>query len=259
MAHTLYNVFFSPTRGTEAITEKVAGAIAKDRNLSSLIINLTKPSKRPVPISGEAGDVLVFGFPVYAGRVPTILMESIALLDGKGATAVVVGVYGNRNYDDALLEAADLLTMQGFNVIAAGAFIAEHSMTPRVGKGRPDRDDLSAAARFGHDIAALLKSGKHKMPSIKGNRPYRDGMPDANTKPSTTAACTACGICTRLCPMGIIDVAKPAKVGSGCLQCNACVKECPENAKLFDAEGARKLVALLEGACMTRKEPELFL
>ncbi|MEG1827376.1 MAG: 4Fe-4S dicluster domain-containing protein [Gordonibacter sp.] len=259
MAHTLYNVFFSPTKSTEAITDKVADAIAQDRDLSNLIMNLTKPNRRPALVSGEPGDVLVFGFPVYSGRVPAVLMESIALLEGEGAVAVVVGVYGNRDYDDALLEAADLLTMQGFNVIAAGAFSAEHSMAPRVGAGRPDADDLATATQFGHDVAALIEAGERKMPSIKGNRPYRDGMPDTGMRPSTTDACTACGICVKLCPMGIIDADDPAKVGDGCLQCNACVKGCPEDAKVFDAEGAKKIVAMLEGNCMARKEPELFL
>ena len=98
--------------------------------------------------------------PVYSGRVPAVLIDCIDQFEGDGAKAVVVGVYGNRHYDDALLEAADLLGERGFKVIAAGAFIGEHSMAPRVGAGRPDADDLAVAAQFGHDVACLLYTSR---------------------------------------------------------------------------------------------------
>ncbi|RDB64611.1 4Fe-4S ferredoxin [Gordonibacter sp. 28C] len=257
--NSIYNVYFSPTKATQTIAYAVADAIAADRDLTSIAINLTKPNSRPVRAGGQAGDVFLFAFPVYGGRVPTVLMDCIDQFQGEGAKAVVVGVYGNRDYDDALLEAADLLNERGFEVVAAGAFIGEHSMAPRVGAGRPDADDLAVAAQFGHDVAALIEQGASTMPAIKGNRPYRDGMPDADVRPVTTDACTSCGICVKLCPMGIIDADDPAQVEAGCLQCNACVKGCPEGAKHFEGEQAAAIVAMLEGNCMARKEPELFL
>ena len=111
----------------------------------------------------------------------------------------------------------------------------------------------------GHDVAALIEQGATETPAIKGNRPYRDGMPDTGARPATTDACTKCGICVKLCPMGIIDADDPAKVADGCLQCNACVKGCPQGAKRFEGEQAAAIVAMLEGNCMERKEPELFL
>lgn len=258
MTHTLYEVFFSPTKTTEAITHKVARSLAHDCSLGNCTVNLTKPDKRPTPLTSTSDDVLVFGFPVYGGRVPTVLMESIALLKGQKTPAVLLGVYGNRAYDDALVEAADLLAGRGFIVRAAGAFIGEHSMAVQVGAGRPDTDDLATAAQFGHDIAGLVKTGRRDVPFIKGNRPYRAGMPDADLRPTTTDACTACGVCVSQCPLGIIDAADPAKVASGCLRCNACVKSCPEHAKLFTGEQVKQLVALLESTCQERKEPELF-
>ena len=236
--NSIYNVYFSPTKATQKIAYEVADAIAADRDLTSIAINPTKPKSRPVP---------------------AVLIDCIDQFEGDGAKAVVVGVYGNRHYDDALLEAADLLGERGFKVIAAGAFIGEHSMAPRVGAGRPDADDLAVAAQFGHDVAALIEQGATETPAIKGNRPYRDGMPDTGARPATTDACTKCGICVKLCPMGIIDADDPAQVADGCLQCNACVKGCPQDAKRFEGEQAAAIVAMLEGNCLERKEPELFL
>ena len=147
--NSIYNVYFSPTKATQKIAYEVADAIAADRDLTSIAINLTKPKSRPVRAGGQENDVFLFASPVYSGRVPAVLMDCIDQFGGDGAKAVVVGVYGNRHYDDALLEAADLLAERGFKVIAAGAFIGEHSLTARVGTGRPDDADIAVAQRFG--------------------------------------------------------------------------------------------------------------
>ena len=42
----------------------------------------------------------------------------------------------------------DILTEQGFYVIAAGAFIAEHSVFPSVASGRPDDKDKAEMKAF---------------------------------------------------------------------------------------------------------------
>lgn len=173
--NSIYNVYFSPTKATQKIAYEVADAIAADRDLTSIAINLTKPKSRPVRAGGQENDVFLFAFPVYSGRVPAVLMDCIDQFEGDGAKAVVVGVYGNRHYDDALLEAADLLSERGFKVIAAGAFIGEHSMAPRVGAGRPDADDLPWPR----------SSGTTWPPSSSRARPKRP--PSRATAPTATA------------------------------------------------------------------------
>ena len=252
-------VYFSPTHTTKTIAEEVANALAAALAASVEVVDLTLPEHRPTDVSCEAGDVLVFGFPVYAGRVPALLLDKIARFSGDGTPAVVVGLYGNRDYDDALLEAADLLTDHSFNVVAAGAFIGEHSMTARVAAGRPDGNDLAAAAQLGRDAAAKIAAGAFDAPAIKGNRPYKDRPAPADIRRLTTDDCTSCGICVERCPMGIIDAVDPAIVGPGCIRCNACVKACPDQAKFFNDEATNKVVAMLESAYLERKEPELFL
>ena len=103
--NSIYNVYFSPTKATQKIAYEVADAIAADRDLTSIAINLTKPKSRPVRAGGQENDVFLFAFPVYSGRVPAVLIDCIDQFEGDGAKAVVVGVYGNRHYDDALLAA----------------------------------------------------------------------------------------------------------------------------------------------------------
>ena len=117
--------YFSPTHTTKTVAEEVAGALAAPLGASVEIVDLTLPGHRPADVSCGADDVLVFGFPVYAGRVPALLRDEFAHLIGQDTPAVIVGLYGNRDFDDALLEAADLLGERGFDVVAAGAFIGE--------------------------------------------------------------------------------------------------------------------------------------
>jgi hypothetical protein len=90
-----------------------------------------------------------------------------------------VVVYGNRDYEDALIELHDISITQGFVPVAAGAFIAEHSYSTTkrpIAHGRPDPDDLDRAQEFGKKVREKLKGlrflddiGKIKIP---GNIPY---------------------------------------------------------------------------------------
>ena len=259
MPSSVRAVYFSPTRTAKTITEAVADALAASLEAERATVDLTLPAQRPADVSCTADDVLVFGFPVYAGRVPVLLREQFAHLSGQDTPAVAVGLYGNRDFDDALLEAADLLGERGFAVIAAGAFIGEHSLTSRVGTGRPDDADVAMAREFGRELGARLAAGEAVAPpAIKGNRPYKELKPGGDVRPLTTDDCTSCGICAARCPLGIIHEDDPCVVDAGCLHCCACMKSCPENAKRFASESTDQVIAMLESKCLERKEPELF-
>lgn len=77
------------------------------------------------------------------GRIP-LLLEPV-IKNKNGNPAVIMAVYGNRDFDDAILEARDIFTEKGFKVVSAGAFIGEHSYTKNVGTGRPDTEDQKRA------------------------------------------------------------------------------------------------------------------
>lgn len=251
-------MYFSPTNTSKTITGAIASAIGGETK----IIDLTRPEAREQAYHFDENDILVLGYPVYGGRIPAILQKVFQNMKGEGTPAVLAAVYGNRAYEDALVEAQDILAENGFTVIAAGAFIGEHSYTEKVGTSRPDAEDRKIATDFGQRIAEKLAAmAAEQMPeiTIEGDRPYKDAMGAMPFKPATTDACTNCGKCAQWCPVGVIDPQNAKKVADGCILCAACVKGCPEHAKYIDAEPILKIKAMLESKCVDRKSPELFL
>ena len=114
--------------------------------------------------------------PVYAGRVPALAVERLKGVKANGAKCVIVAVYGNRAYEDALLEMQDVATEIGFQVIAAVAAIAEHSICRMYGAGRPDDEDAKVLASFGLDIINKVNDTQSFGPLVlPGNRPYKQG------------------------------------------------------------------------------------
>ena len=70
----------------------------------------------------------VIAVPSYGGRVPGTAAGRLGAIRGNGARAVLVCVYGNRAYEDTLVELQDIAKQAGFRVTAAVAAVAEHSI-----------------------------------------------------------------------------------------------------------------------------------
>ena len=118
-------VYFSATYTTHRIVGHLAKRLSEE--ITECDITNIAPAENVIIPKDE---LLIVGIPVYAGRVPEMAVERIRQFKGKGTPAIAVAVYGNRDYDDALLELSDLLADNGFQVISAGAFIAQHSILP---------------------------------------------------------------------------------------------------------------------------------
>ena len=259
MAASVHAVYFSPTGSSRAMAQEVASVLAQKLSLTHAEDwDWTFPEGRTAAYNVSAGDVLVFAFPVYGGRVPQLLIEPLERLAGQGAHVVPLAVYGNRHYDDALLEAVELLNTRLFAVLSAGAFVAEHSYTSRVGTGRPDADDMAALAAFARKAANRIAHGPGAMVLVPGNRPYKALPPAADIRPKTLDGCTECGLCASVCPVRVISDAAPSQTASGCVRCCACVKICPEQARIFDDPLVSRIVGMLETNCLARREPEIF-
>lgn len=153
---SIKSVFFSPTETTAKIVIKIAQGINPDIITG---INLTPPGVRNQDFGQLKGELTVIGTPVYAGRVPPEAVHRLRRIKGNNTPAVVVVVYGNRDFEDALLELRDIATELGFRPIAGGAFIGEHSYsneTTQIAVGRPDDQDMETAKRFGEAIKGKM-------------------------------------------------------------------------------------------------------
>ena len=266
-------LFFSPTYTTRKITTAIAGGIAQKMQLApASSINVTTPLQRRETPSFCTGDIVVFGVPVYIGRVPNLIRDFFASIKGNGAIGVPVVVYGNRAFDDALIELKDIMQGNGFQCIAAGAFIGEHSFSYTLGGGRPDTEDLQIATSFGEEIASRILEGyiPPQDLNVPGNPyPYKfynaksssnNSIDIRKVKPETHPdKCTNCGICAMLCPMGAIDPTNCSLVPGICIKCCACIKMCRPKAKYFTDPTYLEHKEILErNFTSPRKEPELF-
>jgi Ferredoxin len=255
----IFKVSFSPTHTTQTISTILADTLSEKTGKDITDINLTLSDYSAEEYEFGPTDILLLGFPVYGGRIPALVKKRLPKLHARNTTAILSATYGNRDYDDALLEAKDLLTEQGFTVIAAAAFIGEHSFSQKLAANRPDPHDRSIARQYAEQIADKILSNQLQEITVKGKKPYTNHFAGFPFLPKTNANCSDCFICVQNCPARIIDTVNPRIVTSGCIQCFSCIKSCPVRAKYFDDEQLLQITEYLENNFMDRKEPELFI
>lgn len=165
----VFDIVFSPTSGTEKVSNYIANALEGE----TVAVDLTDSGLGFRTVAMTKEDVAVIAVPSYGGRVPAVVAERLGMMRGNGAQAVLVCAYGNRAYEDTLVELEDAAKGAGFRVIAAVSAIAEHSIVRQIAAGRPDAQDAAQLTGFANQIQQKISAGDASEPAIPGNRPYK--------------------------------------------------------------------------------------
>lgn len=268
--------YFSPTNTTKIILETIYESMgiqkAEVLDLTRVdVVNQINSDIKSGKIQKEDNQIVILGAPVYSGRIPQEAVNRFKLLKGNNRPAVVVVVYGNRAYEDALLELKDLALEIGFKPVGAGAFIGEHSFSNKetpIAVGRPDESDREKAREFGKSVINKLGSVEHfadldkiaEQLKIPGNFPYKERTSAPPISPVTMEdICIKCGLCVEVCPTQAITLGEIITTNAqACLRCCACIKNCPTDARIMDHPKMIEIAQWLNSNCSTRKEPEFY-
>lgn len=271
-------IYYSPTH----TSRQVARSIARGMGIARM---------QEVDLTTDASDELlevtdsicIVAAPVYGGLLAPVAAQRLSRLHAVNCVAVPVVVYGNRDYEDALVQLRDMLDSSGMTPVSGAAFVGEHSYSRPgmpIAEGRPDSCDLSIAEHFGeevwHKIAHQLAADQKLEPSARdfalrydaplnellppvqmpGNIPYKTLSAPTPQAPVTDDMCCGCGECVPLCPTQAIRIEGDRSVTAIdlCTKCCACVKFCPVGARTFDTP----YTAMLHQRCGTRRKPECF-
>ncbi|HUW05597.1 MAG TPA: EFR1 family ferrodoxin [Williamwhitmania sp.] len=258
-------IYYSPTGTTQTIVREIGHGLG----LSPIAEYNISSTKTDSGFELSNRGLTVIGMPTYSGRLPIDAIERLKKFHANNAPAVIVAVYGNRAFEDALLELKEIASNSGFNVIAAAAFIGEHSYSTvdkPLAQGRPDKLDLIQCADFARRVHSKMMGlkGKNEVSELEvpGNYPYKERkqLDEAISPETDFAKCTKCGICVDACPTNAITINDEVITNKElCTWCCACIKSCPVDARFFNNPIINATKERLYSICTERKEPEFFL
>ena len=255
----LYELYFSPTGGTKKAADYIANGFGNDVTP----INFFEKSTDLSSLKLNENDIVLIAAPCYGGRAPEIAINAMKKLQGNGAFAIPVAVYGNRATDDQLAEMQDVLTAAGFTVIAGIEALAEHSLGREIAKGRPNAEDKKVLESYGLKIKETISQKSYNLSlKLPGNRPYKLRGAPATSVPLVVnkETCIGCNTCAVQCPTNAIPTDDPTTtIPSLCISCMHCTTVCPTGARTETPEKSAAIIKKLGEMCPEPKENKLYI
>ncbi len=249
-------IFFSATDTNKKNTLAIAAQLGTVNE-----IDVTDFSAEGTSATFSPDEIVVFGSPVYGGRMQMVAKRRLAAFKGNNTPCVLTVTYGNRDYDDALLEMYDMAVANGFRPVAAAAMIGQHTFG-EIQVGRPDQNDIAQHTDFAKKVSEKLSAGSWSPEEllIKGNRPYKDGGKGGSFRPSTNDSCINCGLCAAKCPTAAINPDDVSEIDNDkCISCFRCIHVCPVGAKEMASEQYTAFAKDFSARLAPRRENEYML
>ena len=245
-----YEITFSPTGGTKKCADRLSAAWNEKTE-----IDLMKRQDDFSKYTFTAEDICLVAVPSFGGRVPAVATERLNQMQGGGAKAILVVVYGNRAYEDTFVDLEDTLKAAGFQPVGGAAVVAEHSIMREFAAGRPNAEDEVQLKEWSEKLKEKAEQGGEI--TFPGNRPYKKY--GALPMVPKAESCQGCGKCVSICPVGAIPADQPNEtIAEKCITCMACVATCPMQARALNPVALAGAKAMLKKALEGRKENELF-
>ncbi|MFA6618623.1 MAG: EFR1 family ferrodoxin [Candidatus Neomarinimicrobiota bacterium] len=239
------SIFFSPTGGTRKIINAITHNIdCAEKQYFDLTFPEDRDNFKHDP-SYRQDELIILALPVYEEHMPSIVLDALNKIKGKGQAIALVAVYGNINYGLALKDMQKWAFKAGFTVVAGAAFISEHSFSNDklpLSVGRPTIIDLYHAENFGKSLISkldaikdIIKYTEVKLPGrlsfLYKILPKRSVHLFVRYPKLSKRKCSKCGNCLKVCPTAAIQ-ADTFKIDKDkCLHCFACVKACGSSAR----------------------------
>lgn len=250
----IYALYFSPTGGTKRVLDILISAWDCEKEY----IDLSDRNNSSIKISFSSNDICVVAVPSFSGRVPQFIIPKLREIQGKGIKAMLVTAYGNRAFDDTLLELKDTMEECGFTCSCAIASVTRHSVLSKYGKGRPDSADINELKQFSKKCKEIMEKSS-LIVTVPGNRPYRKYV-SIPINPKGNKQCINCGLCYRRCPVSAIPYENYQVCDrSKCISCLQCVSVCPEKARQVSYVILKIAELKMRKLCSQRKMNELFI
>ncbi len=259
-------IFFSATHVTRTVARKIRERLV-ERGIRAELIDVTSFSSRRGPISLDAYDGVVFGFPVYGDFAPRPIHEWLPTLSGQGRPAALFLTYGARSTGYAHFHTAELLSQADFAMLFSAEFPGRHTYNTagwRILPDRPGENDFAVAREFA-DLAKERFAAPDRSPLVL-QKPfkYRQALDLlAQTKPNpvrrwtnpvrTATPCQMCRRCETECPTGAFDADTGLSDPSQCIECQRCVTDCPENVLAVDPRMGDYYPTFLKEWCLTEE------
>lgn len=248
-------IYFSPAGSTREVVALMAERLSERLGVPCELASYTLPHEREAWQPIAADELVVWGSPVYAGRLPNKMLDFVrSHIMGQGNMAVPVALFGGRNYDNAVSEMCQILREGGMVPVAAAAVVARHVFSQTLQQGRPNEADREEIRAFCDRISLQPHDGL-AVPGEGLQAPYyvpkkEDGTPAKFLKALPQFAadrCEGCGRCAESCPTGCLSMREGRPMAEGvCIKCQACVRICPAKAVAFADADFLSHVRMLE-------------